>query len=151
MNFKETGRELWQGTIYMIRKYRGREVDTQARREAVLENVFGRSRFDITREAGSSGLKVNSSEKDVNVTVEVEKEVRVGDERQWLGVGDDYIYGLGYQARRQRERSEGLESQIEKELARRGYSIRGMLHIRIPSQYVLILYQARPLVAHTLL
>ncbi|KAI0794133.1 organic solute transporter Ostalpha-domain-containing protein [Fomes fomentarius] len=125
MNFKETGRELWQGTVYMIRKYRGREVDAQARREAVLENVFGRSRFDITREAGSSRPKVNSSEKDVNVTVEVEKEVRVGDERQWLGVGDDYIYGLGYQARRQRERSEGLESQIEKELVRRGYSIRG--------------------------
>ncbi|KAI0731413.1 organic solute transporter Ostalpha-domain-containing protein [Earliella scabrosa] len=125
MNFKETGRELWEGIVYMVRKYRGREVDTQARREAALENVFGRSRFAITREANSSGSKVNVSEKDAGVTVEVEKEVHVGDERQWLGLGDDYIYGLGYQAKRQRERSEGLESQIEKELARRGYSLRG--------------------------
>ncbi|KAI1793466.1 DUF300-domain-containing protein [Ganoderma leucocontextum] len=126
MNFKETGRELWQGWIYMLRKSRGYEVDTQARREAVLENVFGRSRFAISRSAdGSASGKFNASEKDLRVSVQVEKEVRVGDERQWLGVGDDYIYGLGYQTRRQKEPSEGLESQIEKELARRGYALRG--------------------------
>ena len=135
MNFKETGRELWEGIVYMVRKYRGREVDTQARREAALENVFGRSRFAITREANSSGSKVNVSEKDAGVTVEVEKEVHVGDERQWLGLGDDYIYGLGYQAKRQRERSEGLESQIEKELARRGYSLRGMSSCPLDLEY----------------
>ena len=40
-------------------------------------------------------------------------------------MGDDYVYGLGYQAKKQREGSEGLESQIEKELARRGYTLRG--------------------------
>ena len=128
MSFKETGRELWHGWVYMLRKSRGYEVDTQARREAVLENVFGRSRFAISRDAnGSSPGKPNASEKekDVSVSVHVEKEVRVGDERQWLGVGDDYVYGLGYQARRQKEPSEGLESQIEKELARRGYARRG--------------------------
>ena len=43
--------------------------------------------------------------------------------------GDDYVYGLGYQAKRQREGSEGLESQIEKELARRGYTLRGMCFV----------------------
>ena len=126
MSFKETGRELWHGWVYMFRKSRGYEVDAQARREAVLESVFGRSRFAISRDAyGSSSGKVNASEKDVNVSVHVEKEVRVGDERQWLGVGNDYAYGLGYQSRRQKEPSEGLESQIEKELARRGYKLRG--------------------------
>ncbi|TBU60568.1 organic solute transporter Ostalpha-domain-containing protein [Dichomitus squalens] len=129
MSFKETGREIWAGWIYMVRRSRGHEVDTQARREAVLEDVFGRSRIAIYREANGSASgpgKLNSApEKDLSVTVQVEKEVRVGDERQWLGVGDDYVYGLGYQAKRQRERSEGLESQIEKELARRGYTLQG--------------------------
>ncbi len=126
MNFKETGREIWQGWVYMLHKSRGHEVDAQARREAVLENVFGRSRFDISREAnGSSSGKGNVSEKDRGVTVHVEKEVRVDDERQWLGAGDDYAYGIGYQVRMQKEPSEGLESQIEKELARRGYTLRG--------------------------
>lgn len=126
MNFKETFVELWHGWVYMVRHSRGHEVDAQARREAVLENVFGRSRFDIYRDAnGSSTANVNASEKDLNVTVQVEKEVRVGEERQWLGLGDDYIYGLGYQSRRTRERSEGLEAQIEKELVSRGYTLRG--------------------------
>ena len=126
MNFKETGREIWHGWVYMLRKSRGHEVDAQARREAVLENVFGRSRFTIVRDAnGSVSGKGNASEKDLSVSVHVEKEVRVDDERQWLGAGDDYAYGIGYQARRQKEPSEGLELQIEKELARRGYTLRG--------------------------
>ncbi|KAM5544184.1 hypothetical protein V8D89_001844 [Ganoderma adspersum] len=125
MNFKETGREIWHGWVYMFRKSRGHEVDAQARREAVLENVFGRSRFTIVHDAnGSSSGKGNASEKDLSVNVRVEKEVHVDDERQWLGAGDDYVYGIGYQARRQKEPSEGLESQIEKELARRGYTLR---------------------------
>ncbi|KAI0757410.1 organic solute transporter Ostalpha-domain-containing protein [Daedaleopsis nitida] len=126
MNFAETGRELWSGTVYMFHQYRGREVDSQARRQAALENVFGQSRYAITRETDASGSKVNMSEKNAGVRVQVEKEVRVGEERQWLGVGDNYIYGLGYQSKPQRERSEGLELQIEKELARRGYGMRGM-------------------------
>ena len=126
MNFKETGREIWHGWVYMLRKSRGHEVDAQARREAILENVFGRSRFTIVRDAnGSVSGKGNASEKDLSVSVHVEKEVRVDDERQWLGAGDDYAYGIGYQARRQKEPSEGLELQIERELARRGYSLRG--------------------------
>ena len=125
MNFRETFVEIWAGWVYMYRQYRGVEVDAHARRQAVLENVFGRYRLDICRDADGSIPAVNAPKKDIDVTIQVEKEVRVGEERQWLGAGDDYIYGLGYQSRRMRERSEGLESQIEKELERRGYSLRG--------------------------
>ncbi|CDO73322.1 hypothetical protein BN946_scf185008.g84 [Trametes cinnabarina] len=125
MSFKETARELWNGLVYMVHRSRGRETDPEARREAVLEDVFGRSRIAIRREASApvSGRAV-ASEKELGVTVEVEREVHVNDERQWLGVGDDYIYGIGYQLKPSRERSEGLEEQIEKELTRRGYSLR---------------------------
>ncbi|KAI0330884.1 DUF300-domain-containing protein [Cubamyces sp. BRFM 1775] len=125
MSFKETIRELWAGAIYMLHRSRGIETDPQARREAALEDVFGRSRIAIRREASapaSNGAK--TSEKDLGVTIAVEKEVHVNDERQWLGVGDDYIYGLGYQSKPQRERSDGLEEQIEKELTKRGYGLR---------------------------
>ncbi|OSD05500.1 DUF300-domain-containing protein [Trametes coccinea BRFM310] len=126
MSFKETGRELWNGLVYMVHRSRGRETDPEARREAVLEDVFGRSRIAIRRDASvpASGRAV-ASEKDLGVTVEVEKEVHVNDERQWLGIGDDYVYGLGYQSKPQRERSDGLEEQIEKELTKRGYGLRG--------------------------
>lgn len=130
MSFKETGREIWAGVIYLLRKSRGHEVDTQARRQAALENVFGRSRYAIVREARPSDSKAGASEKHLGVTVEVEEEVRIDNERQWIGLGNDYIYGLGYQAKRKRERSEGLESQIEKELAMRGYTLRGRLDPR---------------------
>ncbi|KAI9064028.1 hypothetical protein FKP32DRAFT_588534 [Trametes sanguinea] len=125
MSFKETGRELWNGLIYMVYRSRGRETDPEARREAVLEDVFGRSRIAIRRDASvpASG-RAMASEKDLGVTVEVEKEVHVNDERQWLGIGDDYVYGLGYQSKPQRERSEGLGEQIEKELTKRGYGLR---------------------------
>ena len=125
MSFKETIRELWAGMVYMAHRSRGIETDPQARREAALEDVFGRSRIAIRREASmpaSNGAK--PSEKDLSVTVEVEKEVHVNNERQWLGVGDDYIYGLGYQSKPRRERSDGLEEQIEKELTKRGYGLR---------------------------
>lgn len=126
MSFKETGREIWAGLVYMGHRSRGRETDPEARRQAVLEDVFGRSRIAISREANTSasGKPTRASEKDVSVTVEVEKEVHVNDERQWLGVGDDYIYGLGYQRRPRREKSDGLAEQIDKELEKRGYSLR---------------------------
>ncbi|KAJ8482614.1 hypothetical protein ONZ51_g5230 [Trametes cubensis] len=125
MSFKETIRELWAGMVYMAHRSRGVETDPQARREAALEDVFGRSRIAIRREASmpaSNGAK--PSEKDLSVAVEVEKEVHVNNERQWLGVGDDSIYGLGYQSKPRRERSDGLEEQIEKELTKRGYGLR---------------------------
>ncbi|KAI0646590.1 organic solute transporter Ostalpha-domain-containing protein [Trametes meyenii] len=127
MSFKETGRELWAGLVYMIHRSRGRETDPQARREAALEDLFGRSRIAIHREANASSsgkAKPSEKEQDTGVVVEVEREVHVNDERQWLGVGDDYVYGLGYQSKPRRERSDGLEEQIEKELVKRGYGLR---------------------------
>ncbi|KAI0674597.1 organic solute transporter Ostalpha-domain-containing protein [Trametes maxima] len=127
MSFKETGRELWAGLVYMIHRSRGRETDPLARREAALEDLFGRSRIAIHREANASSsgkAKPSEKEPEEGVVVEVEREVHVNDERQWLGVGDDYVYGLGYQSKPRRERSDGLEEQIEKELVKRGYGSR---------------------------
>lgn len=51
--------------------------------------------------------------------IEVEQRVDIDRERQWLGLGDEYGYGLWRQ-----EKSEDLEVQIERELERRGYSTR---------------------------
>ena len=93
MSFKETGRELWAGMIYMVRKSRGHEVDTQARREAALENIFGRSRFAINREAIASDSKAAVSEKNLDVNVEVEEEVRIK-ERVWVEMNKDYLEAI---------------------------------------------------------
>lgn len=126
MNFKETLRELWAGTIYLARRITGRETDTQARREAALEDVFGRTRFDIKGASQEKKFKGKAepvdtpgSTRSLAVTVNVEETVHVGSERQWLGIGDDYGYGLGYHTRK--EKSEGLEAQFENEMAARGY------------------------------
>ena len=129
MNFKETLRELWAGTIYLVRRMRGRETDPQARREAALEDVFGRTRFDIKGAfKEKSKTKGENAESDnvrgLAVAIDVEEMVHVGWERQWLGTGDDYGYGLGYQARK--EKSDGLEAQFERERAARGYPRRRM-------------------------
>lgn len=107
----------------MYRRMRGREVDVIARRQAALEGVFGQSRIQIQggRVAAIVNQKPANKEKDVvTVNVAVEETVHIGEERQWLGVGDDYAYGLGYHTRRPREKSDGLEEQIEQELTSRG-------------------------------
>ena len=77
----------------------------------VMENAFGRSRLS---ERGKSDTK--------GVHVVEEVDVDIGGERQWLGVGDDYAYGLAYASRK--EKSDGLEEAIEKELVKRGVDIR---------------------------
>lgn len=126
-NFKETLRELWRGLVYMIRRMRGREVDVMARRQAALENIFGKSRHEIqgSQVASLTHQRTADEEKSaLSVRVAIEETVHVNAERQWLGVGDDYAYGLAYHNRRQREKSDGLEEQIEKELAQRGYGRR---------------------------
>ncbi|EPQ55002.1 DUF300-domain-containing protein [Gloeophyllum trabeum ATCC 11539] len=107
-DFRETLRELWDGCVYMWYRFRGKETDVLTRRSAVMEDVFGRSR--VVWPAPEKGVRM-----------EVEETVDVGGERQWLGVGDDYGYGLGYI---RREKSEALEDQIEKELQKRGYTIK---------------------------
>lgn len=56
------------------------------------------------------------------VMIEVEREVFLGTERQWLGVGDNHDYVLGSVTR---EKSEGFEDAVAKELYTRGYTLRG--------------------------
>lgn len=106
---------------------RGREVDVMARRQAALEGVFGQSRIQI--QGGRVGALINQKptgreKDDLTVNVAVEETVHIGEERQWLGVGDDYAYGLGYHSRTARQKSDGLEEQIERELMSRGVAYR---------------------------
>ncbi|KAH8087877.1 organic solute transporter Ostalpha-domain-containing protein [Cristinia sonorae] len=121
MNFAETFRELWGGTVYMYHRFRGRETDKQARRDAALENVFGRSRYDIVNKQQQEKRPEydEKTQKSVAVSIGVDEMVHVGEERQWLGAGDDYAYGLKYQIKK--EKSESLGVQIERELQSRGY------------------------------
>ncbi|THH16253.1 hypothetical protein EW146_g4362 [Bondarzewia mesenterica] len=112
MDFRETFRELKAGCIYVWHRTRGIETDTRARRERALEGAFGKSRTQLWRkqEKGEAGGQVE-------VDVEVDRVMMIEGERQWLGIGNDYGHGLI-----KRDRSDGLEEQIEKELSRRGYA-----------------------------
>ncbi|TDL20066.1 DUF300-domain-containing protein [Rickenella mellea] len=120
MDFRETFRELWSGCVYIFKRWRGKETDVGARRMAVMEDVFGRSRIRV--EARGAGYKtekgLGGGGKGDGVRVDVESEVVVGSDRQWLGVGDDYAYGLDHT---RRERSAGFAEQVQTELEKRGY------------------------------
>ncbi|KAJ2916305.1 hypothetical protein MD484_g4124, partial [Candolleomyces efflorescens] len=126
LDFRETFREIWIGCVYMFDKMRGREPspDFSARRAAHYERAFGQSRPSQIepKAAVEGGVKKAKSKPQLSpsndITVNQQVEVDVSGERQWLGLGDDYGYGLGYF---RRERSEGLSVQIEKELQQRGY------------------------------
>ena len=121
-NFRETYDELRVSVQYMWHRMRGRETDVSARRQAVLEGVFGQSRIRLEGKLPTTTEKTVAKEKSsMSVQVDVEETVFINRERQWLGVGDDYAYGLGYHSRRQKERSEGLEEGIQRELEQRGY------------------------------
>jgi len=109
MDFRETFRELYAGAVYMWHRMRGVETDPLARRIAVFENAFEKERAEGRRRRPGE-VKERGLEVDTRV------EVAVDGERQWLGIGDDYCYGLS-----RRERSEGLGVQVEKELEKRGY------------------------------
>ena len=96
-----------------------------------MENVFGKSRMELYQQANARGEKNTRDDRgpDSAINMEVDQVVYVGSERQWLGLGDDDdddAYALGSHPRRQKEQGEGLEEQIEKELARRGYGRRRM-------------------------
>ncbi|KAJ3720117.1 organic solute transporter Ostalpha-domain-containing protein [Lentinula raphanica] len=114
MDFRETFRELWIGTIYLWEKMRGRnpKPDINARRAAHYENAFGPARPTGT-------MKEPIIEKQDPLAfpmVRVEKEYYDDTHgRQWLGHGNDYGYGI------YREKSDGLEIEFERELERRGY------------------------------
>ena len=141
MNPMETFRELWAGTIYIFRKWRGKETDKQARRVAAHQGVFGHSRSRVLSggSAQSESLIHNSHEKKREkqstsplsrvesgrfdeVLIDVEREVYIGSERQWLGAGESHHYILGSITR---EKSEDFEDAIARELYKRGYTLRG--------------------------
>ncbi|KAJ3795431.1 organic solute transporter Ostalpha-domain-containing protein [Lentinula aff. detonsa] len=114
MDFRETVRELWIGTIYLWEKIRGRDPqpDMNARRAAHYENAFAPARPSgpIVKE------QTEKADPLVFPVIRVEKEYYdAAHGRQWLGYGNDYGYGL------YREKSDDLEVQIERELERRGY------------------------------
>jgi hypothetical protein len=64
------------------------------------------------------------------VLVDVEREVSMGSERQWLGIGDSHDYVLRSVTR---EKSEGFEDAVAKELYRRGYTLRGKVPPTFPT------------------
>jgi hypothetical protein len=111
MDFRETFRELNASLVYMCRRMRGVETDPLARRMAVLENAFDKSLPEMRL-----GRPKEEKELVLEVDKTIEIEVAVDGEKQWLGVGDNYGYGLS-----RRERSEALGMQFEKELEKRGY------------------------------
>jgi hypothetical protein len=125
MDFRETFREIWLGMVYLSDRACGREPrpDKGARRTAHLEEAFGKSRPLLPPKANPHSKKqVSQVMKQQLLEVQVEQsiDVDVGGERQWLGIGDDYAYGLGYA---RREKSEMLGEQIVKELQRRGFEL----------------------------
>lgn len=109
MDFRETFRELWAGSVYMFRRMRGAETDPHARRVAMLEGAFDKSREQVWRER-------REGEKGRDLQVIKSVEVNVDGELQWLGAGDDYDYGLS-----RRERNEVSSVVVEKELEKREY------------------------------
>lgn len=87
----------------------------------MMHDIFGHSRStNIGRDKAIRHAK--NSGTIVEVRKEVEVDIDVEGERQWLGLGDNYAYGLGYAGRR--EKSDGLGEAIEKELDRRGVPLR---------------------------
>jgi hypothetical protein len=113
MDFRETFRELWTGSVYMTRRMRGAETDPHARRVAMLESAFDKSREQVWRER-----REEEKERDLQVIKTVE--IDVDGEMQWLGAGDDHEYGLS-----RRERSEALGLVAERELEERGHGRSG--------------------------
>ncbi|KZP19623.1 DUF300-domain-containing protein [Athelia psychrophila] len=124
-DFRETFREIGTGCAYIVDRMKGREshVDLIARRAGVFEDAFGqgRPRPAAIATMHTFGIQPQHGQEKHAMQVEVQQEVNVdvGGERQWLGNGDDYGYGLAYASRREKDRSDGLGEAIDKELKRR--------------------------------
>lgn len=121
----------------MWAKMHGKEpkVDVNVNRQGYYENIFGKPRgernallfagVDEKAEAESDPLNFPS------VRIDVEQRIDIEGERQWLGTRDDYGYGI------RREKSDGLEVQIERELERRGYETSQFHHFQFSIQKLL--------------
>lgn len=134
MDFRETFREIWTGCIYMLDKMRAREPkpDFGARRIAHYESAFGRPRPHQHGQGGGNrnydnGIRTPTLP--VTNSVEQDIEVELEGQRQRLGLNrHDGYYGVYPH----REKSEGLEDQINHELERLGYPKGGCIFIWIP-------------------
>ncbi|KAF9049927.1 organic solute transporter Ostalpha-domain-containing protein [Panaeolus papilionaceus] len=125
MDFRETFREIWVGCVYLIDKARGREPkpDFKVRRTAHYEGAFGRSREQ--RAPVESSHRSHDSQEDINalvfpsVEVHIDQAYEVEGRRQWLGLGPlDHHIGIGHP---RRDRSEGLQVRIDRELEKLGH------------------------------
>jgi hypothetical protein len=128
-NLVETYRELRDGAIYMWCRIRGNETDVMARRQAVLEGIFGKSRIKMQGGRSShpvldKGSRGQTGANDMTVEVIIEETVHVEEDRRCLRLGNDGIYGLEYHPGDLRENSLGFEGQAEKGLPKRGYERR---------------------------
>jgi hypothetical protein len=114
LDFRETFREIYVGWIYILDKMRGREPtpDIGARRNAHYESAFGRPR--PSNLPSGKGLENGPSDVEKGLLSPSGNRLDTRDDMAWLGPA-------GYS---RREKSEGLEVQIEKELERRGYGSR---------------------------
>lgn len=112
LDFTETLREVWCGIVYMAHRARGRETDVHARREAAMENVFGKSRYAIREHARVV------SEKAYEGIGHGDGNTPHGAEGQWLGRGDDdaYVYG---------KNESGFNLQVESGVGKKGSGRRG--------------------------
>ena len=148
MNPMETFRELWVGVVYIFRRWKGEETDKQARRVAIHQGVFGHPRSRTLRDgSGQSESLIRSCQEKRQekmgvsplsraetgrldeVLVDVEREVFLNSERQWLDIDESHGHVLGTITR---EKSEGFEDAVARELYRRGYTLRGRI-ITAPS------------------
>ena len=123
MDFRETFREIWIGTIYLFDKIRGKEPkpDLGIIREGHYESAFGKQR-PLPGRPQRSQLMAHGKEKDDDglvfpvVEIEVDQEFEINGQRQWLPLDKYDRFNHS-----KRERSEGLQEQIEQELEKRGY------------------------------
>ncbi|KAF8895696.1 organic solute transporter Ostalpha-domain-containing protein [Gymnopilus junonius] len=121
MDFRETFREIWTGCIYMYDKMRGKEPkpDFSVLRESHYEEAFGRHRELPGRPHWSPRADLKGEELPEatfpTLEIEVDREIEIEGQKQWLLLDEQN------RLHPNRERSEGLQEQFDKELERLGY------------------------------
>lgn len=127
MNFRETFREIWIGCVYMFDNIRGKEptADFGVIRGSNYESAFGRQRpaAGIDRQPQTRDHRVNVADltyPTFKIEVDRDVEVIVNGRREWLLL-EKPDQRLGHPAL---EKSEGLQEQIDRELALRGFTSR---------------------------
>lgn len=122
MDFRETFREIWIGTIYLFDKIRGKvpKPDLGIIREGHYESAFGRQR-PLPGRLQRSQLMAHGKEMDDGlvfpvVEIDIDQEFELNGHRKWLSLNKYDRFNHP-----KRDRSEGLQEQIEQELEKRGY------------------------------